>query len=88
MIILFPIKKSLTRFAPEASCEQDVILHCTILCVSLTFVLLSKIKSMACGIAGAIAVKHSIAALREPGKLMISVLFRTPHAALKTYRKC
>lgn len=44
------------------------------LCVSLTFALLSKIKSTACGITGAIAVKHSIAALREPGKLIISVL--------------
>lgn len=88
MIILFPIKKNLTRFASKTSCEQDVMLRCTILCVSLTFVSLFKIKSTACGIAGAIAVKHSIAALREPGKLMISVLFRMPHAALKTYRKC
>jgi len=55
------------------------------LCVSSTFALLSKIKSTACGIAGAIAVKHSIAALREPGKLTISVLCRIPHTALKTY---
>lgn len=55
------------------------------LCVSLIFVLLSKIKSTACGIACAIAVKHSVTALLEPGKLMISVLFRIPHTALKIH---
>jgi len=42
---------------------------------------------MACGIAGAIAVKHSFAALGEPGKLIMSVLFLIPHIALKTYLK-
>lgn len=55
------------------------------LCVSLIFALLSKIKSTACGIASAIEVKHSNAAFFEPGKLIISVLFRIPHTALKTY---
>lgn len=38
---------------------------------------------MACGMVGAIAAKHSSAALREPGRLIINVLFRMPHTALK-----
>lgn len=71
----------------DLSCKQDVILCWTMLCVSLIFVLLSKIKSTACGIAGAIAFKHSVAALLEPGKLIISVLFLIPHTALKIHEK-
>lgn len=82
---MYIIKKYLTRFVQDLPCEQDVILCCTMSCVSLIFVLLSKIKSTACDIAGAIALKHSVAALLEPGKLMISVLFRIPHTALKIY---